>query len=158
MKKINIICLALLLTVCGSAFGKGTPWYMAVKGGFMDAGTGITDNAINGGFDIGYRNNRYLSTEIEYTRTFIDGETRGGNDWEVDTLSAFAAFRSNTEVKFKGKIGLTNIDSGRDDDTELSLGIGVGFWARGGLTEIEYTELSDDDELEFLSISVNYFF
>jgi hypothetical protein len=124
----------------------------------MDAGTGVTDNAINAGFDVGYRHNRYLSTEAEYTRTFIEGETRNGNDWEVDTLSVFAALRSNTEVKFKGKIGLTNIDSGGNDDTELSLGIGIGFWALGGLTEIEYTQIDDNDELDFFSIGVNFFF
>lgn len=158
MKKITILCLASLLTLSTSAYGKGTPWYLGIKGGFMDAGTGITDNAINGGFDVGYRHNRYLSTEVEYTRTFIDGETRNGNDWEVDTLSAFAAFRSNTEIKVKGKIGLSNIDYGGNDDTELSLGFGVAFWALGGLTEIEYTQLSDDDDLDFLSFGINYFF
>jgi len=131
---------------------------MGVIGGFMDAGTGISDNAINGGFDIGYQHNRYLSTEFEYTQTLIDGETNSGNDWEVDTTSVYIAFRSNTKVKFKGKIGLSNIDTGNNDDTELSLGIGVGFWALGGLAEIEYTELSDDNELDFLSFGVKYFF
>lgn len=158
MKTITIICLASLLSISTSAFARGTPWYLGVKGGFMDAGTGVTDNAINAGFDVGYRHNRYLSTEAEYTRTFIEGETRNGNDWEVDTLSVFAALRSNTEVKFKGKIGLTNIDSGGNDDTELSLGIGIGFWALGGLTEIEYTQIDDNDELDFFSIGVNFFF
>lgn len=158
MKKITTACLISLLAASPFAYGKGSPWYMGVKGGFMDAGTGITDNAINVGLDLGYQNNRYLSTEVEYTRTFIEGETNSGNDWEVDTLSVFAALRSNTKVKLKGKIGLSNIDTGRDDDTELSLGIGIGFWALGGLTEIEYTQLSDDDELDFISFGVNYYF
>ena len=158
MKKITLISLALLVTVSTPALSKGSPWYFAVKGGFMDAGRGVSDNAINGGFDIGYQNNRYLATEVEYTRTLIDGETSSGNDWEVDTLSAFASFRSNTKVKFKGKVGLSHIDTGNDDDIEISLGIGIGFWALGGLTEIEYTELGDDNDLDFLSIGVNYYF
>lgn len=158
MKRITTACLISLLAISSFAYGKGSPWYMGIKGGFMDAGTGITDNAINAGLDIGYQHNRYLSTEAELTRTFIEGETNSGNDWEVDTLSVFAALRSNTKVKLKGKIGLSNIDTGRNDDTELSLGIGIGFWALGGLAEIEYTQLSDDEDLDFFSFGVNYFF
>ncbi|MDH5473097.1 MAG: porin family protein [Gammaproteobacteria bacterium] len=158
MKTLTCISCALLLTVSTPVLSKGSPWYFAIKGGFMDAGTGIADNAINGGFDIGYQNNRYLATEIEYTRSLIDGETSSGNDWDVDTLSAFASFRSNTKVKFKGKVGLTHIDTGNNDDIEFSMGIGIGFWALGGLTEIEYTELGNDNELNFFSVGVNYYF
>jgi len=157
MNKLSVIFLISVIA-SPTAFAKNSPWYMGVIGGFMDAGTGINDNAINGGFDIGYQHNRYLSTEFEYTRTLIDGETNSGNDWEVDTTSVYAVFRSDTKIKFKGKIGLSNIDTGNNDDTELSLGIGVGFWALGGLAEIEYTELSDDNELDFLSFAVKYFF
>ena len=157
MKKLPLIGLLATLAMPVS-HAENTPWYMGVIGGFMDAGTGITDNAINAGFDIGYQHNRYLSSEFEYTRTFIDGETNSGNDWEVDTMSIYAAFRSNTKVKFKGKIGLTDIDRGNNSDTELSIGIGVGFWALGGLAEIEYTEVSDDDNLDFISFGVKYFF
>jgi len=158
MKTITIICLASLFIVSAPAYSKGTPWYLGIKGGFMDANTGIADSAINAGFDVGYRNNRYLSTEAEYTRTFLDGETRNGNNWDVNTLSVFAALRSNTSVKVKGKIGLTNIDRGGNDDTELSIGIGIGFWALGGLTEIEYTQIDDNPELDFFSFGVNFFF
>lgn len=157
MKKIilSLLCATSLITPCVEAAGKSTPWYFGVKGGLMDA-DGASDSAVNMGLDVGYRNNKYISTEIELTKTLIDGDTRSGNDWEVDTLSAFAAFRSNTEVKFKAKIGLTNIDYGNDDDLELSFGFGVGFWAAGGLMEIEYTEI--DDGLDFFSLGVNYYF
>lgn len=159
MKKIILICLLTVLTTSTAyARGSNSPWYVGVIGGFMDAGNGIADDAINGGFDLGYKFNRYVAGEVELTSTFIDGETRNGNDWEVDTTSFFVAFRSNTEVKLKGKIGITNIDTGNNDDTELSLGIGVAFWALGGLTEIEYTNISDDYELDFLSFGVKYFF
>ena len=162
MKKITTVfaslCLLFIYTQPVHSKGANSPWYLGVKGGFMDGGKGVSDNAVNMGFDLGYKNNRYLSTEIEYTQTFIDGETRNGNDWDVTTLSAFAALRSNTSVKLKGKIGLTHIDYGRDDDIELSMGLGVGFWALGGLTEIEYTKIDNDNDLDFFSIGVNFFF
>lgn len=92
------------------------------------------------------------------TTTLIDGETPGGTDWDVDTFSVFAAFRSDTQVKLKGKVGISSIDTGSADDTEFSIGIGIGFWALGGLTEIEYTVLSDDLDLEFLSFGVKFFY
>lgn len=158
MKKTTLILLCITSMVgtgSASAAKNNSPWYFAIKGGLMDA-DGAADSAVNIGADVGYQNNRYLSTEVELTRTLIDGDTRSGNDWEVDTLSVFAAFRSRTEVKLKAKIGLTNIDYGNDDDLELSFGIGVGFWAAGGLMEIEYTEI--DDGLDFFSLGVNYYF
>lgn len=158
MKKLSLlllIALSPISTYVEAAGSRSTPWYFGIKGGFMDA-NGQSDSAINMGADVGYRNNKYLSTEVELTKTVIDGDTPSGNDWEVDTLSVFAAFRSNTEVKLKAKIGLTNIDYGNDDDLELSFGFGAGFWAAGGLMEIEYTEI--DDDLEFISLGVTYFF
>ena len=159
MKKtaLIVLCITSILATNSAIAGKSknSPWYFAIKGGLMDA-DGTSDSAVNIGADVGYQNNRYLSTEVELTRTLIDGDTRSGNDWEVDTFSVFAAFRSRTEVKLKAKIGLTNIDYGNDDDLELSVGIGVGFWAAGGLMEIEYTEI--DDGLDFFSLGVNYYF
>lgn len=159
MKKINLIFLAVVLCCpVAHAGNSGTPWYLGVVGGLVDAGAGVTDDAFNAGLDAGYNFNRYAAAEFQLTTTLIDGETRGGTDWDVDTVSVFAALRSDTPVKLKGKIGLTNVDAGGDDDTELSYGIGVGFWALGGLSEIEYTVLNDDRDLEFLSFGVKFFF
>ncbi len=160
MKNTLLIFLLSTLTpfAVHAAKSSNSPWYIGFIGGLMDAGRGVTDDAINLGFDAGYQVNRYFAPELELTRTIVDGETSGGNDWEVDTLSIFAAFRTDTKVKFKAKIGISDIDTGSNSDTELSLGIGIGFWALGGLTEIEYTDLSNDYDLEFLSFGVKYFF
>jgi hypothetical protein len=156
MRKTTAILLALgCLATQGTAYAKGSPWYLGLKGGVVDAGEGVTDDAVNAGFDLGYRNNRYLATEIEYTDTLVEGETRGGADWEVSTLSAFAALRTATPVKVKGKLGVTHVEDS-DDDLEFSWGVGLGFWAAGGLVELEYTELAD--ELDYISLGVNYFY
>jgi len=157
MRKL-VLVLFIALSLIGQANAKdkkrNSPFYMAQKIGLMDGGQGISDDAINAAFGIGYRNNRYLSTEVEYTTTFIDGETASGNDWNVDALSVFAALRTNTRVKLKGKVGVSSI--GDDSGLEFSAGLGVSFWAAGGLTEIEYTKLGND--LNFFSIGVNFFF
>ena len=157
MKKI-VLSLLFTLSILSSfaeAAGRNSPWYFGIKGGLMDP-QGLGDSALNIGLDIGYQQNKYLSTEVELTSTLIDGDTPSGQNWEVDTLSVFAAFRSRTPVKFKAKIGITNVDYGGNDNLELSFGVGVGFWAGGGLMEIEYTEI--DDGLNFISAGVNYFY
>lgn len=157
MKKI-VLVLLVTLTVIGQAnakdYKRNSPFYMAVKMGIMDGGQGIKDDAINAAFDIGYQNNRYLSTEVEYTTTFINGETSGGNDWDVDALSVFAAFRTNTKVKLKGKVGVSSISN--ESGLDFSAGLGISFWAAGGLTEIEYTKIGDN--IKFFSVGVNFFF
>lgn len=150
-----VLCVGLLMGAQGVAHARGTPWYVGMKGAVVDAGEGVTDDAVNAGFNLGYRNNRYLSTEIEYTDTVVEGETRSGHDWEVSTLSAFAALRTATPVKLKGKLGVTHIEDG-EDDLEFSYGLGIGFWAAGGLVELEYTEMAED--LEFVSLGVNFFY
>lgn len=157
---MRIVAIALLAFtfVSPSAFAQNSPWYTGITAGLMDGGPGIGDSAINAGFDVGYQVNRYLSTEFQYTRTFVDGETNVGNDWEVDTASIYATLRTDTEIMLKGKIGLSHLDSGNNSDTDLSLGFGVSFWALGGLTEIEYTIMDDDSDLEFLSFSIKLFF
>lgn len=161
MKKIvfALICIVPFISVSAEAAGKkksrNTPWYMAIKGGVMDS-AGNNNSSINMGLDIGYRHNTYLSTEVELTRSIAEGKTSSGNDWNVDTHSVFAAFRTNTDLKLKGKIGLTDTSSDGNSDIGLSFGVGIGFWAAGGLMEIEYTEL--DDGLNFYSIGINYFF
>jgi hypothetical protein len=159
MKQFMILISLMAFGVAGQVQARGTPWYFGLKMGLMDGGAGIVDDAVNAGFDVGYRNNRYLSTEIEYTRSVIDGETQAGRDWQVRTLSGFMALRSNTPVKLKGKIGFTRVDTGRDDNFDLSYGFGVGFPAAGGLTEIEYTIIDDNTEdLDFISIGVTFFY
>ena len=158
-KTLLIFILSTLITFSVHAASRSnSPWYVGFIGGLMDAGRGVTDDAINLGFDAGYQVNRYFAPELELTRTIVDGETSGGNDWDVDTLSVFAAFRTDTKIRLKAKIGISDIDTGNNSDTELSLGIGIGFRALGGLTEIEYTELSDNYDLEFISFGVKYFF
>ena len=158
MKKIIVIAIIMFALIPSSAFAKSknSPLYFALKGGFMDIGTGISDSAINVGVDVGYQWGRYMATEIEYTSSIVDGDNAAGNDFDITTFSAFAVIRSDTPVKFKAKAGLTDVDGGGLSDIEFSYGFGLGFWAAGGLMEVEYTVIQDD--LDFISLGVNFFF
>ena len=135
MKKIFMIFLLSTLTTftVHAAKSSNSPWYIGFIGGFMDGGRGVTDDAINLGFNAGYQVNRYFAPELELTRTLVDGETSGGNDWDVDTLSIFAAFRTDTKIKLKAKIGVSDIDTGSSSDTEWG-------WTAGGGIDIAVTD------------------
>lgn len=126
---------------------------MAIKLGVVENNGGVNDAAVNTAFDIGYTHNRHLATEVEISRTMINGDNNG-NDWSADSLSVFAALRTSGSVKLKARIGLTDLDDG--DNLSLATGLGVSYWSLGGLTEIEYTRL--DDELYFISFGINYFY
>lgn len=133
---------------------KQSPFFMALKMGIVDNGQSISDSAINVAFDVNYSHNQYLATEVEYSSTMINGSTNTGRDWKADSLSVFAALRTKTAIKLKGKIGLVNMDG--NDGLNIATGIGIGYWGMGGLIEIEYTKL--DDGITFLSFGVNYFY
>lgn len=126
---------------------------MGIKLGVVENSGGISDAAVNTAFDISYVHNRHLATEVEISRTLIDGDNNG-NSWKADSFSVFAALRTSGSVKLKIKIGLTDLDGG--DKLSLATGLGISYWSLGGLAEVEYTRL--DDELYFISFGVNYFY
>ena len=79
MKNTLLIFLLSTLTpfAVHAAKSSNSPWYIGFIGCLMDAGRGVTDDAINLGFDAGYQVNRYFAPELELTRTIVDGETSG---------------------------------------------------------------------------------
>ncbi|MCK5334819.1 MAG: hypothetical protein KAQ67_01590 [Gammaproteobacteria bacterium] len=145
-----LLCLFSMVPV----HARQSPFFMALKMGIVDHGESISDSAVNMAINVNYLHNQFLATEVEYSSTIIDGSTNTGNDWQADSLSIFAALRTNTRIKLKGKIGLTNLDG--NDGLNIATGIGIGYWGMGGLIEIEYTKL--DDGVTFLSFGVNYFY
>lgn len=151
MKKLSLYAFFLLLS--SQALAADSPFYMAIKVGVVENSGGVNDAAVNTAFDIGYTHNRHLATEVEISRTMINGDNNG-SDWSADSVSVFAALRTRGSVKLKAKIGLTDLEG--DDNFSLATGLGVSYWSLGGLTEIEYTRL--DDELYFISFGVNYFY
>ena len=145
-----LLCLFSMVPV----HARQSPFFMALKMGIVDHGESISDSAVNMAINVNYLHNQFLATEVEYSSTIIDGSTNTGNDWQADSLSIFAALRTNTRIKLKGKIGLTNLDG--NDGLNIATGIGIGYWGMGGLIEIEYTKL--DDGVTFLSFGVNSFY
>lgn len=147
---MKIIFVLLMITSISVDAKEEDPWYVSgVLGPIESHKTG--EKAFNIGMDIGYRHNGSLSTEVQLTGTvFSEDEQQSapGNDWRVNTFSVFSAFRTNTQLKLKAKVGLTHMDRSGVGDTELSYGVGIGTeydsWYKGpSMVEIEYTILGD---------------
>jgi len=158
--------VALLLALCSltayapaQAQQPGNPLYFGAKIGLMDPDRG--DEATNLGALVGYTlmedTNGSLAVEGEYTRTFDDGEI-GGNDWDVETLAGYLAYRTAGNVFLKAKAGYgwwdVNVDGAtgfEGDDWDFTFGAGVGFrLSRKSGLELEYAVVQED--LNFISL------
>lgn len=164
MKRTSLVLLALAGLAAhlpAHAQQPGNPIYFGAKLGFMDPDDG--DEATNAGVLVGYTlmedRNGAFAVEGEYTRTFDDGEI-GNADWDIETLTAYLAYRTAGNIFLKAKAGYgwwdVNVDGGaprgfEDDDWDFAFGAGVGYRlsSKAGL-EVEYTVIQDD--IDFLSL------
>ncbi len=151
---------AFLLSPLAHAAGM----YAGAKAGFMLADTENQDTALNlGGVfgmtlaDLGPKTGT-LSAEGELSFTLIDGDRPGGGDWDVNTLGAYAVYRSAGDMHLKAKAGLLWVDTNYGNSvTELSVGVGGGWRISKDMTlEVEYTTI--DDNIDMFSIGVNFHF
>ncbi|MBN1378305.1 MAG: outer membrane beta-barrel protein [Gammaproteobacteria bacterium] len=129
--------------------------YAGLKAGPMMIDLGGIDDPLNIGLVGAYINDAGFGFEGEFTTSIVEGELAGNYDVSIQTVAAYATFRTPGDSYFKAKLGLLNEDveigSRSDSDTGSSFGIGVGFnTASGGKFEIEYTIIEED--VNFLSI------
>jgi hypothetical protein len=107
-----------------------------------------------------------LSIEGELTTTVIDGDTSRTRDWDITTLSAYAAYRLPLQGSafLKGRAGVTWSDPDTPDpnfrtnkrDTDGSVGLGIGWHVGTGAIETELTFIDRNNDL--LLLSVGYLF
>lgn len=160
MKKI-VVLLFGLAPVCfqSTAFAESDLYYGGKFGLMLFDPEGYED-PINAGAVVGYRLWRNLSIEGEVTTSISDGKTKvllTGFDVSVQTLAAFAAYRSPGETFFKAKAGFVNADvevgTTSNDDTDTAFGLGYGWKTSSDLSfEVEYTVISND--VNFLSFAL----
>ena len=167
MKSIRVVIVFLTLffvtgnVLAATAQNGAQPYIGGKLGLMMPDGSGL-DDALNIGVVLGMKLNEVevgsIAVEGELTTTIVDGDIRGGGDWNVTTLAGYGVYRSNGQFFFKGKLGLVYWDADVDgvggggaDDIDLSFGIGGGYKiSEKASLELEYTILESD--LDFLSL------
>ncbi|WP_455375968.1 hypothetical protein [Kaarinaea lacus] len=118
---------------------------------------GIKDDPTNAGVTVGTEMGLVLGdigVEGEFTTTMKDGKTKGtpSSNVDLDTMGLYATYRSPGFLYFKARTGFVHWESGSQDDTVTSMGLGLGFSLGIVQIELEYTEI--DDDIDFISIGV----
>lgn len=150
MKTIPAAALIILaLTLSGAARAEG---YIGGAAGIMDADIS-GDNPFNAGVRGGYEWPNRWGVEGEITKSISDGKADlgvfGKFNYSLDTYAAYATYRTDGDVYFKGRLGFLDeeVDAGPVDggDSGLSGGAGVGVKLRSNLeVQFEYTFIEKD--------------
>lgn len=153
----SLFALIVLSTVSISASADG---YFGIKAGLMMIDLGGIRDPFNAGVVFGSNRDAGWGFEGEVTTSLIKGETDFASlDITIKTLAGYAAYRSEGDTYFKGKLGVLYEDielgSFSDDDSGASYGLGVG-WRQGdgSMFELEYTIIEED--INFLSMGINF--
>ena len=157
VKKIGL-CGLLLVAFFGlasTAYATGVTF--GAKMGPMQLDIPGADDPTNAGVAVGYELSVVLGDlgfEGEFTTTMDEGSANN-KDIEVDTVGIYATYRTPGTVFVKARGGFVNWDiNGIADDTDTSLGIGLGFSLGLIKFELEYTQISDD--IDFVSLGVQF--
>jgi outer membrane immunogenic protein len=119
----------------GLSFG-GTVGTMKPHGSDNDTGLTI-------GGRLGKELQDGFSAEADLNLTFSDGELGSNQDYNINSIAAYGVWRSQGDVHFKGKVGVSYWDDDLDNDFSLAAGVGIGIRMGSGVMDIEYTQIND---------------
>lgn len=144
MNKI-LLTLAIIAALFSSAAmaQRAEPLMFGGKGGFMKPHGSDNDSAISVGAVMGRKIQGNLSWEAELNLTLTDGEIGNNRDWNINSLAGYAVYRSDGDIHVKGKIGVAYWDDDFDEDTSLTMGVGIGIRMGRGTLDVEYTQIND---------------
>lgn len=153
------------------AVAKDSPLYIGVSAGQSTVNSDVngtysasTNASITAGLIISDTAALQSIIEATYTRS-IEKESatvnNTANEYKEETLGAYLAARTNTDVYGKAKIGLVRHKITTDtevtyDKSRLSAGVGFGVKLESGTTEVEY--IVYDDDISLLKIGYLYSF
>jgi hypothetical protein len=139
----------------------------------MQSDTDGFGDATNAGVVLGYRFSRAIggiggssSIEAEFTTSVDDGDlSNAAGTWDVDTYALFFTYATPGTVYFKGKLGgmttdvSTSLAGVENDASGFAYGLGLGVRAgESGRFEVEYTGVTGDNNINFLSLGGMYEF
>ncbi|MCO1333605.1 porin family protein [Microbulbifer sp. OS29] len=150
MSKIRKWASLLALIISPGVIAEGTYW--GAVAGLADFDFSGVDNPVNLGIRTGYTRSSGLGVEVEYMGSVFSGEAQvygRGEDVELQSLAAYATYRTEGDWYIKGRLGALyeDVSVGRksSDDFGVSVGAGVGFkLSENYRLELEYTMIEKD--------------
>jgi hypothetical protein len=151
--KIKLLLSVVMLGSSLHATSASAEILVGVKAGLVDYDVPGSDAGVNGSFQIGAEvadlKFADVALEAEFSTSVVDPEVYN-QDNSFESLGVYGSLRTAGPVYFIGRAGLVNAEiENYDDDTSLSMGLGIGFSA-GLRWEIEYTTYEVED------VDVNY--
>lgn len=142
-KKLWLIPVLFGAVYAGSASAE---LLIGAKAGVVDYDVSGSDPGVNGSVKLGYEIFDLIAADVaveaELSTSLTDGEILG-TDASLDTMGVYASLTTAGPIYFIGRVGMVNaeIEGGgvSFDDTNTSLGAGIGFSTAGLRWEIEYT-------------------
>lgn len=162
MNKIGSLVVAgCMLSFSAATFAQevstGQGAYVGLKTGSMDIDISAYNTKTPFGIMGGYSFTESLALELEYTKTDFDLMSASG---DLTTFAIYGAYRTKGDLYLKSKIGYLSenieVASISMSDSGISLGLGLGYKFSQFSVEAEYTIIEQD--VDFLSIGLNYHF
>jgi len=157
--KVRLVSFLAFTFLLVSTHSHASGLTFGAKAGPMQLDVPDTEDPTNAGVAIGYEFGVGLGDlgfEGEFTTTVKDGKI-GGMNLNIDTVGAYATYRSPGFIYLKGRVGYVGWDAAQTlgnsaDDTSASFGLGLGFSLKVIKFELEYTQI--DDEIDFISLGI----
>jgi hypothetical protein len=158
VKKIGLIGSALIFAFIFTTSAHAGGITFGAKTGPMQI-DGLKDDPTNAGVSVGREFGVVLGDlgfEGEFTTTMKDGEDSFNNKVDIDTMGLYATYRSPGFLYLNARGGFVRWESGNNDDTATSMGLGLGFSLGILKFELEYTQIDTDNDIDFISLGVMF--
>ncbi|UTA46503.1 porin family protein [Simiduia sp. 21SJ11W-1] len=164
MKHISLFALLLTFSLNVLAQAEREGVYGGIGLGVMSINYGNADNPTNASLQLGYHFNDHWAAELQYTDSLSDGKVTvqsgyysSSVDVSIQTMAAYAVYRSPGQVYFKGRAGVLQEKVLGASDSGLSVGLGLGFKiADSAAIELDATLIEQD--VNYFSASLNFGF
>ncbi|MCR8921602.1 porin family protein [Dasania sp. GY-MA-18] len=139
-------------------------FYLGFKTGNMSSDVDDIDVESPRGFLLGWEFANGAAVEFERNNADLDwsydtywGSVSGTEDFDTTAIYAvYRAYNPDNGIFLKLKGGMLSEEAASEDDTGLSVGIGLGYRAEHVSVEAEFTVIEED--VNYLSIGINAHF
>jgi len=166
MRKMHFIIFLVAVFTFITAQAQAGEWTYGFKLAYFELDESAVDDPDNAGLMLGYSwPNEYGSfgVEGEFTSTFEDGSS-GVQDVQMDTAGIYGVYRTKgisskgmgPYFKLKAGAAYSDLTIGNvsEDDSNFSVGLGLGLNMHVVAFELEYTNIGDD--LDMLNLLVRF--
>jgi hypothetical protein len=160
-KKLWLIPVLFGAVYAGSASAE---LLIGAKAGVVDYDVSGSDPGVNGSVQLGYEVLDLIAADIaiegELTTSLTDGEILG-QDASFESKGVYVSLRTAGPVYFIGRVGYVDAEAEIGglsfDDSDTSMGAGIGFSTAGLRWEVEYTTYEiENTDINYITLGLSF--